>query len=63
MGTVLIPTEQGTNQVHGAFNLGELVGLHGLAGLLPLLAVWGVAAVLCFLINRAEQNENVAGAR
>jgi hypothetical protein len=63
MGTVLIPTEQGTNQVHGAFNLGELAGLHGLASLLPLLAGWVLVVVLCGRINRAGQNENVAGAR
>jgi hypothetical protein len=56
LGTVLIPTEQGTNQVHGAFNVGELMGLHGLASLLPLLAVWGLAAVLWVSINRAQKS-------
>lgn len=55
LGAVLIPTEQGTNHVHGAFNLGELVGLRGLASLLPLLAVWGLAAVLWVWIRRAER--------
>jgi hypothetical protein len=55
LGTVLIPTEQGTNQVHGAFNVGELMGLHGLASLLPLLAGWSLAAILWVLINRAEK--------
>ena len=55
LGTVLIPAEQGTNQVHGAFNLGELVGLHGLASLLPLLTVWGLAAVLWAWIRPAER--------
>jgi hypothetical protein len=54
LGTVLVPAEQGTNQVHGAFNLGELGGLHGLASLLPLLAVWGVVAVLWVWIHRAD---------
>jgi hypothetical protein len=52
LGTVLIPAEQGTNQVHGAFNLGELLGLHGLASLIPLLAAWAVAAVLWARMNR-----------
>jgi hypothetical protein len=52
LGTVLVPAEQGTNQVHGAFNLGELLGLHGLKSLIPLLAVWGLAAVLWIWINR-----------
>jgi hypothetical protein len=27
---------------HGAFNLGQLIGLRGLATLIPLLAMWGV---------------------
>jgi hypothetical protein len=56
LGTVLIPTEQGTNQVHGAFNLGELAGLHGLASLIPLLAVWAVAIVLWSWINREKHH-------
>ena len=30
----------------GAFNLGQMLGLHGLASLIPLLAMWGVAAVV-----------------
>jgi len=55
LGTVLIPAEQGTNQVHGAFNLGELASLHGFASLIPLLAVWALAAVLWVGINRAER--------
>jgi len=54
LGTVLIPAEQGTNHVHGAFNLGELAGLHGLASLIPLFAVWALAVVLWSWINRAE---------
>ena len=53
LGSVLIPAEQGTNQVHGAFNLGELAGLHGLASLIPLLAIWGLTAVLWAGMNRA----------
>jgi hypothetical protein len=28
---------------YGAFNLGQLVGLHGLASLIPLVVVWGLA--------------------
>jgi hypothetical protein len=53
LGSVLIPAEQGTNQVHGAFNLGELAGLHGLASLIPLFAIWGLTAVLWAGMNRA----------
>jgi hypothetical protein len=55
LGSVLIPAEQGTNQVHGAFNLGELVGLHGLASLIPLLAIWGLTAVLWVWIHRDQR--------
>ncbi len=29
----------------GAFNLGQLLGLRGLTSLIPLLALWGVAAI------------------
>ena len=54
LGATLIPAEQGTNQVHGAFNLGQLAGLHGLVSLIPLLAVWALVAVLWARINRAE---------
>ena len=31
---------------HASWNLGQLAGLHGLVSLLPLLAVWGLAALL-----------------
>ena len=55
MGTVLIPAEQGTNHVHGAFNLGELAGLHGLASLIPLFAIWGLVAMLWVWIQGAER--------
>jgi len=56
LGTALIPTEQGTNQVHGAFNLGELLSLGGLGSLIPLFVVWGLAVVLWSWINRAEHH-------
>jgi len=55
LGAVLVPAEQGTNHVHGAFNVGELVGLQSLASLLPLLAGWSLAAILLVLANRAEK--------
>jgi len=54
LGTVLIPAEQGSTQVHGPFNLGQLAGLHGLASLIPLLVVWGVAALLWIWIHRTD---------
>jgi hypothetical protein len=53
--SMLTISEESTGHAHGAFNLGELAGLHGLASLIPLLAVWGLAAVLWVWINRAEQ--------
>jgi hypothetical protein len=55
LGAVLLSAEQGTNQVHGAFNLGQLAGLHGLASLIPLLAGWAFAIVLWLRIDRMER--------
>lgn len=37
---------------YGAFNLGQLLGLHGLLSLLPLLTLWGVAALLWVRIRK-----------
>ena len=54
LGTVLIPAEQGTAQVHGAFNLGELIGLRGLASLVPLFAIWALAAFLWASFRESE---------
>ena len=54
LGIMLIPAEQGASSVHGAFNLGEILGLHGLASLVPLLGVWALAAVLWIWIDRAN---------
>jgi hypothetical protein len=47
--SMLTPTEAGTG--FGAFNLGQLMGLHGLATLLPLLAIWGIAGILWLRIR------------
>jgi hypothetical protein len=55
LGTVLIPVEQGTNHVHGAFNLGALLGLQGLASLIPLFAVWVLAVALWGWPSRASR--------
>jgi hypothetical protein len=52
--SMLMISEDPTGRAHGAFNLGELAGLHGLPSLIPLLAVWGVAAILWARMNRAE---------
>jgi len=40
---------------HGAFNLGELVGLRGLASLIPLFAIWGAAALCWWRMSRVER--------
>ena len=47
--SMLTPAEAGSG--FGAFNLGQLMGLHGLASLLPLLAIWGIAGVLWLRIR------------
>ena len=54
--SMLTVSEDPTGHAHGAFNLGEMAGLHGLASLIPLLAGWGLAAVLWAWINRAERS-------
>jgi len=38
----------------GAFNLGQLLGLHGLASLIPLLVMWGVAGFLWWRMHRVR---------
>ena len=38
----------------GAFNLGQLMGLRGLASLIPLFSIWGVAAVLWWRLRRGD---------
>jgi hypothetical protein len=40
---------------YGAFNLGQLIGLHGLASLIPLLLMWGIASLAWIRLKRKEQ--------
>jgi hypothetical protein len=40
---------------YGAFNLGQKMGLHGLASLLPLLTVWGAAAIAWAKMRREKE--------
>jgi hypothetical protein len=40
---MLTVAEAGTRGEYGAFNLGQWMGLHGLASLIPLLVMWGFA--------------------
>ncbi|HLV86944.1 MAG TPA: hypothetical protein VKV39_08220 [Candidatus Sulfotelmatobacter sp.] len=44
--SMLTVDEAAANPTYCAFNLGQLIGLHGLASLLPLLASWVLAALI-----------------
>ncbi|HTS08122.1 MAG TPA: hypothetical protein VMP68_21305 [Candidatus Eisenbacteria bacterium] len=49
--SMLLPTESMNGA--GAFNLGQIFGLHGLAALTPLIAMWGaVAATMARLVRQ-----------
>lgn len=50
--SVLTVAEAGSSREYGAFNLGTLIGLRGLASLIPLFAIWGVVAVLWWRMQR-----------
>jgi len=39
---------------YGAFNLGQMIGLHGIASLIPLVAMWGVMVWIWARICRAR---------
>ncbi len=54
--SMLTATEAGSTGNYGAFNLGQLLGLRGLASLFPLLAVWTAAALLWMRMHRGEQS-------
>jgi hypothetical protein len=41
---------------YGAFNLGQLMGLRGLASLLPLFVIWGVGVVGWWRIGRGTDS-------
>ncbi len=48
-----------SNGRYGAFNLGQLVGLRGLASLIPLFLIWGMAAVLWFRLQGITHADSV----
>ena len=50
--SMLTVAEAGSSGRYGAFNLGQLLGLRGLASLIPLLAMWGLAALLWWRMLR-----------
>ena len=51
--SMLTVAEAGSGAQHGAFNLGQIIGLHGLASLIPLLAMWLVAALVWWRMRRS----------
>ena len=53
--SVLTLSENAGGQTHGAFNLGELMGLHGLPSLIPLFVIWGLSAFVWKRMDHAEQ--------
>ena len=54
--SMLTVAEAGSSTQYGAFNLGQLLGLRGLASLIPLLAMWAAAA---FLWTRFDQRRSM----
>jgi len=52
--SMLTFAEVRTSPSHGAFNLGQLLGLHGLASLTPLFGMWGVVGLLWWRMHRAS---------
>ena len=55
--SMLTRVEEANGTTHPSFNLGELAGLHGLASLIPLLMVWGIAAWLWVRMDRAATRQ------
>ena len=53
--SMLTVAEAGSSGEYGAFNLGQLIGLRGLASLIPLLAVWAVAGLVWWRMHRGQQ--------
>jgi hypothetical protein len=55
-GSMLTAAEDVPFGSHGAFNLGQLAGLHGLASLIPLLVLWGLAVMAWKRLGPANLN-------
>jgi hypothetical protein len=58
-GSMLTSSEAAASHA-GAFNLGEVAGLHGLASLLPLVAFWTATALLWRSMNRESRQTHQA---
>jgi hypothetical protein len=41
---------------YAAFNLGQLLGLRGLASLIPLFGMWGIAATIWLRLRQTWRN-------
>jgi hypothetical protein len=59
--SMLTPADGPTGQLHGAFNFGQWMGLHGLSSLIPLLIVWVVAAFWWMKMARGTVAGNSQG--
>ena len=55
--SMLTVAEAGTTGQYGAFNLGQLMGLHGLASLIPLLVIWAVAVAVWSRLHRVTTTD------
>jgi hypothetical protein len=55
--SVLTVAEAGPHGDYGAFNLGQLIGLRGLASLIPLLVIWTLAGILFWRIQRGHSRD------
>jgi len=51
--SMLMVSEAGVRGEHAAFNLGQVAGLRGLASLIPLFGIWGIAAGIWWWMQRA----------
>ncbi len=48
-----------SNGTGGAFNVGQLIGLRGLASLIPLFVIWGLGALGWWRLRRSRQADSV----
>lgn len=58
--SMLAPAEDIPAGTHGAFNLGQIAGLHGLVSLLPLFALWAFATYLWMRMDHEIRTDAAA---
>ena len=58
--SMLTTAEAASIAAPGSFNLGQKMGLHGLVSLVPLLAMWGIAALAWWRIEKCAPNKESA---